>query len=935
MSSPANGPAGPIDFATLAHTLLGRAEQWLHEWLPGGRVEGHEYVGPSKAAGGIGDSLKVNLVNGRWAYFGGSEQDSGGDLISLYAWLHGVNNRQAALQLMDALGWRVPQQPEPARREAGRNAAPADRAAIARDIADAGDAAPAGEAAAQPEPAQAYKRRAERWRSVLPVPPHAPAPRRFVFAFHNRALDAWQELEAVRSWAYEFEGERFGYVCRFERFNSAGELVKDTLPYTWCEDQHDERRAQRWHWKQWATPRPLYVPATLLSGDPARVPVVIVEGEKCAEAGHQLLGHEFDFVSWPGGAKAWALARWTWLRGRTVFLWPDADAKRHRLSRAERDANVDPATKPLLPLPKQPGMAAMLGIGTLLLAEHGCTVHLCPMAAPGERPDGWDIADAIAEGWGPERVREHIRAATRFVAPDDAARAAAGASTPTNAPAGGGGRGAGSAATQGGGGGGDDGQPWRSYLMTSASTGAIKAVRENVVVALDGRPEKGVAGIAECAGLIRYNQFTNNVEKVREAPWGTAAGEWLECDELALGDWLVREHYMPSMGREALTEAVMVVAHRHAYHPLRQRVEGLRGKWDRVPRLDGWLRRVCLEDDEISEPLQRYLELAGRWFLMAMCARVMSERKHGARIVCGPGVKFDYMLIFEGPQGWGKSTLAAVLGGDYFADTGLDIQHKDSLMNIQGIWVYEWSELENLTKQEVGAVKRFISSPADRFRATFDRRPAKYPRQVVFVGTTNEAHYLTDTTGNRRFWPVRISRPPDLDYLREHLEQLLAEAVHRVDAGERFYPTRDEQARLFDAQQRERAVESALEQEIRSYLYDENRKTSMGEPNGSLVGQIGMSELLRRIGLPIDKQTDAVVKRAGALLHMLGWTVRRLSADEQGHRPRVYVRPTTEWKPPALPADSQHLPSGSEHSRAAGRSDRRNMDEVGDDAMPF
>lgn len=429
-----------------------------------------------------------------------------------------------------------------------------------------------------------------------------------------------------------------------------------------------------------------------------------------------------------------------------------------------------------------------------------------------------------------------------------------------------------------------------AYLITSAS-GAVQKVRENVVMALDGRPDKGVPGIPECAALIRFNDFSNNVEKARPTPWGTPAGDWMEHDELQMGDWLVREHGLPSMSRETLVEAVLVVARRHAYHPPRQQMEGLRGRWDQLDRLDQWLVRTCLEEDEHPQELLDYLRLAGRFFLMAMCARVMPEVRRGIEVLVGPGAKFDYMLVLESPQGWGKSTLASVLGGEYYADTGLDVKHKDSLMNIQGVRVYEWSELESLTKQEVGDVKRFISSPTDRFRATFDKRPAKYPRQVVFVGTTNEAHYLIDTTGNRRFWPVRLQRPPDLAWLRENMEQLLAEAVHRVDAGERFYPSREEETRLFRPQQQSRLLESSIEGAIRTFLYDDKQHVPHGQGNGTLVNEIGMQELLTRVGYAIDKQTDAVVKKAGALMHMLGWTVKRLSPDDQGKRPRVYVRP--------------------------------------------
>lgn len=873
----------PIDFAGLAAALLDRAHILVPRWLPAGFEKGGRwYVGDFDGA--EGESANVNLRTGQWIDNGGTEDDKGGDLISLYARIHGLNNGQAALELMRELGWER-QAPTPA-----RGARPHEQAAQAEPPLM--DEPPPEDLPAEPDRPPLSAPKAERWRSVLPVPKHAPVPKRFRRGFKNKATGQWEDHDAVRTWEYAFEGERFGYAARFERINSKG-VVKDVMPLTWCEDTEDPHGGHRWHWKQWAAPRPLFVPATLLSGEPDRVPVVVVEGEKCAQAGHELLGHEFDFVSWPGGGKAWPLARWGWLMGRTVYLWPDADAQRQGLTKAEREQGVDPLSKPLKPLAKQPGYSTMVGIGSLLMREFGCTVFMLPMKEPGARPDGWDLADAVADGWDAARVRDFIRSGRTFVPLEPAVAAAAGKSTPSIAAA----KALGGAAGGGAGGDDDDVDAWLSYLLTSA-TGSTQKVRENVVLALDGRPDKGVRGIEACAGLIRFNDFTNNVEKARATPWGTPAGDWLEHDELLMGDWLLREYGVPSMSRETLIEAVMIVARRHAFHPLRERTVALRGRWDQVKRLDDWLQRVCLAEDEHPQELQDYLRLAGRFFVMAMVARVLPEIRRGTQVLVGPGAKFDYMLVLEGPQGHGKSTLAAILGGDYFADTGLDVKHKDSLMNIQGIWVYEWSELESLTKQEVGDVKRFISSAFDRFRATFDKRPAKYPRQVVFIGTTNEAHYLIDPTGNRRFWPVRLTQPPDLAWLRENLEQLLAEAVHLVDQGERFYPSRDEDNRLFKPQQAARQVESSLEGAIRTYLYDEHQKVPMGHANGSMVNEIGLTELLNRIGYTIDKQTDAVVKKAGSLMTSLGWTIRRLSKDLEGKRPRVYVRPKD---PPASP----------------------------------
>lgn len=890
----------PIDFAGLADALLQRAHVLVPQWLPGGTQRGNEWV-CADLTGGEGKSCSVNLNTGRWADF--SSDESGGDLVSLYAAIHNLNQGQAAVRLMRDLGW---ERAALALSGRVRGGAAASSSVAKQEVGDgrpepppADDDGPDGRA--QPSTqvgggGPPAGRRRSLWRAVVPVPAHAPP----------ADFKHWHYTEVQASWEYRFEGQLYGHVVRFATSDGG----KEILPHTWCVDESDGRGTMRWHWKQWDVPRPLYVPATLLSGTPADVPVVLVEGEKCALAGHELLGHEFDFVSWPGGANAWAKAGWGWLLGRTVYLWPDCDAKREKLSRAEREAGADPAAKPLIAAHRQPGMRAMVSIGSLLVAEQACTVFMCPMPAPGAVADGWDLADAIAGGWGPEEVRAFIRGAHAFVPPDDAARARAasdGISTPGLAPAG-----------DGEGGGGDPGpdQRWRAALLLT-DKGATKAVRENVVLALDGWPERGLPGVAEAAGLVAFNEFTNCVEKTRPTPWGTDAGVWLESDELLMGEWLVREHWLPSMARATLEEAVLMVAQRHAFHPERERVLALRGRWDGAGRLRTWLRRVLLVDDEYadSDALQRYLALVGTWFLMAMVCRVMPVERDGARTVRGPGTKFDFMLILESPQGWGKSTLASVLGGDYFADTGLMIGDKDSYQNIQGVRVYEWGELENLTRQEVTKVKLFISSPKDRFRASFDKRPRDYPRQVVFVGTTNERNYLTDVTGNRRFWPVQLTRQPDIDWLRENLDQLFAEALHRLDAGERFWPTREEQHELFDPQQRSRTVESSLEAEVRRVLYDEDQQVPHGQPNLALVREIGMTTLLTRVGYTVDKQTDVVVKKVGALLHSMGWKVRRLSS---AGRPRVYVRPQKDDAPTVREAPEAGASDSSTDPAAGG-----------------
>ena len=898
------GGGGGIDFGDLARALLDRAETLVPQWLPSGHRRGHEWV-CGDLTGGPGESCSINLHTGRWADF--AHDDKGGDLISLYAAIHGLNNGQAARQLMDQLGWRMPDVAPGRPRSVQTPARDASSATSSAPWSStpAGDERPEPPAEDASQPQGDAARRKSLWRALVPVPGHAPAP-----DFRH-----WHYATPAATWEYRFEGTLYGYVVRYTTSDGG----KEVLPHTWCVDESDSRGTCRWHFKQWDEPRPLYVPATTLSAD-LSLPVVLVEGEKCALAGHQLLCHEFDFVTWPGGGKAWPKAALGWLMGRKVILWPDCDAKRERLTKAEREAGTLPETKPLLAEERQPGIQAMVGAGQVLAAEHGCEVLMVPVPKPGAVADGWDLADAIADGWDAATVRAFLAGAKPLQLPSDEARVKA-AGHPAKSTA----SKAGAEEAEE-----DASRAWRGSLILSAQ-GAVKAVRENAVVALDGVPEKGIAGAPGAAGVIGYNEFTNDVIKLAETPWGTGRGEWQEVDELLMGEWLVREHWLPSMPRGMLEEAVRMVAYRHRYHPVRDYLQRL--KWDGTPRLATWLRRACLEEDEWddTDPLQRYLARAGTFFLMGMCARVMT-----------PGAKFDWMLILEGAQGMRKSTLLRTLAGDYFADTGLVLGDKDSYQQLQGRWLYEFGELDSFGKAEVTKIKSFVASSSDYFRASFDRRARDYPRQLVFGGTTNEDHYLTDSTGNRRFWPVRVTRIIDIDWVAEHRDQLFAEAMQRLADGRRMFPTPQEERELFAPQQQQREVQSAIESEVKRYLYDPNQRISVTAENGSLVQEITLVELLRRIGITMDKLGPGRFheKQAAAALRRMAWTEHRSSGPG---RPWVWRRPKDDalartmaqrvsQEDPALrqPLQGQDAGQGDVTHQNAGAADMEDAD-----ACPF
>ena len=252
----------------------------------------------------------------------------------------------------------------------------------ARALAEELSYSPPPARAHSPEPAQPLVEPAGRWRVLLPVPAEAPPP---PLAHVKRG-----KPEQVYTYRDE-NGAVLGYIYRF-RTSDGG---KEILPLVFAEDIKNGVR--QWRWLSFPIPRPLYGLDRLAKADP-QLTVLVVEGEKCADAATQLGSQGFVTVTWSGGSHAIGKADWEPLRGRDVIILPDCDAKRRPLTKAEREQGVDPASKPYLPPLEQPGIAAAQRIAEIL-RERDCRVRIVNVPPPGQKPDGWDIADAIAEGW--------------------------------------------------------------------------------------------------------------------------------------------------------------------------------------------------------------------------------------------------------------------------------------------------------------------------------------------------------------------------------------------------------------------------------------------------------------------------------------------------------------------------------------------------------
>ena len=306
-------------------------------------------------------------------------------------------------------------------------------------------------------------------------------------------------------------------------------------------------------------------------------------------------------------------------------------------------------------------------------------------------------------------------------------------------------------------------EDWQSKLKFTEK-GTLASTIGNVVVLLDGDPD--------LRGCVGYNEMTHSIVARRSLPWRRVTGEsvWSDADDAALRYFL--EQFYGLSGKDKIFDGLNVVAESHKFHPVRDYLDAC--EWDGVPRLERLLVDYLGAEDS------PYTRAVTRKAFTAAVARIYR-----------PGCKFDYMLTVRGRQGLGKSALIKKLGGEWFSDSFTTMQGKESYEQVQGVWLMEIGELAGMRKAEAETIKLFISKTSDRFRPAYGRRIQEFPRQCVFIGTTNEAQFLKDATGNRRFWVVDTPNTPARsmwdDLTPEVVRLVWGEAVANYRKGEALF----------------------------------------------------------------------------------------------------------------------------------------------------
>ena len=284
------------------------------------------------------------------------------------------------------------------------------------------------------------------------------------------------------------------------------------------------------------------------------------------------------------------------------------------------------------------------------------------------------------------------------------------------------------------------------------------------------------------------------------------------------------------------------------YNPVKDWIESK--PWDGTSRLEEFLSTI----KSSNEPLKKML--MSKWLLS--CIAAVYEPN---------GVALEGILVFQGEQGLGKTLwfkrLADYDKGWLLEGATLNPSDKDSVKQAVSHWIVELGEIEStFKKSDIDQLKAFVTKKGDELRLPYDRAFTSYQRRTAFYASVNAREFLTDTSGNRRFWVVPVT-----DIKADHgidMQQLWAEVKETLYANTNYdwFLNKAERDMLQDSNESYR-TQSSVEDLILQHV---NFKGVNTRP-------VQMTQLLRDLGITQPRVPD--VKDASRVLNAFGVEPRR------------------------------------------------------------
>jgi predicted P-loop ATPase len=351
------------------------------------------------------------------------------------------------------------------------------------------------------------------------------------------------------------------------------------------------------------------------------------------------------------------------------------------------------------------------------------------------------------------------------------------------------------------------------------------------------RRPPGIKGNARRNAVKETRQLSGPVWEVRDLLNGDC---WSDDRDFAVRSILEAPRTQGGYGMKIsdrdLKAATVLAASANRFHPVREYLTGL--TWDGTRRVE------ALFTTYLGAPDDAYTRSVSRLMLLGAIARIFE-----------PGCKFDFAVILEGLQGKRKSTFIKILARSWFAELDGDFHDARQMIELmQGAWIIEMPELSGFNRADVRSIKAFISRQTDKARLAYAHRAGEWPRQCIFVGSTNDSEYLKDDTGGRRFWPIACQVDEiDTAALLLNIDQIWAETltIYRAMRADQPYGDlplylTDDEARTTAARLQENArietADDALAGRLEEWLSKPINTGSMDEDTDSQGNPVYRSE---------------------------------------------------------------------------------------------
>lgn len=373
-------------------------------------------------------------------------------------------------------------------------------------------------------------------------------------------------------------------------------------------------------------------------------------------------------------------------------------------------------------------------------------------------------------------------------------------------------------------------------------------------------------------GVFAENTFTGIIEIMKKTPIPEVEIGELSDQHISMIHVWIEKTYGFIVQDAAMKKALITISSKNRFHPVKDYLNAL-PEWDGERRCSLWLKMALGAEKEPEE----YLAATGEKFLIGAVRRIINAPE---------ATKIDNMLVFEGLQGGGKSSLIEALFTPWHGDTPLPLGDKDAYINIRGSWGYEMAEMDSFNKATVTTAKSFLSSHTDNYRPPFGTRNMKYPRQTVLIGSVNHSEYLTDSSGNRRYWPV-WGYKVDLQWLKDNREQLWAEALKLVKEGKRHWLDKKlepELVKIIEYEQSLREHPDAFVAKLHAWM--------LGEKN-LLLEHYSSNDLLQKVfEMDIRSVNKSHEMKLSNAMQKLGWMRERKRVEGYPTaRPYLYITP--------------------------------------------